>query len=43
MTLGACSTAFDVLEETKADLRGKTAIVTGGASGIGAVTAEVSF
>ena len=39
-SLGPCSTAFDVLEATKADLSGKTAIVTGGASGIGAVTSE---
>ena len=39
-TLGPCSTAFDVLEATKADLSGKTAVVTGGASGIGAVTSE---
>jgi len=39
-SLGPCSTAFDVLKATKADLSGKTAIVTGGASGIGAVTSE---
>ena len=39
-SLGPCSTAFDVLEATKADLSGKTAIVTGGSSGIGAVTSE---
>lgn len=40
VSLGPCSTAFDVLEATKADLSGKTAIVTGGASGIGAITSE---
>ena len=39
-SLGPCSTAYDVLEATKADLSGKTAIVTGGASGIGAVTSD---
>lgn len=39
-SLGPCSTAFDVLDATKADLSGKTAVVTGGASGIGAVTSE---
>lgn len=39
-SLGPCSTAFDVLEATKADLTGRTAIVTGGASGIGMVTSE---